>query len=39
METLLEAIERMVPSKVEKNIEAAHEAYKQAKIYEAKGID
>lgn len=39
METLLEAMGRMVPSKVEKNIEAAHEAYQQAKIYEAKGID
>jgi 2-oxoisovalerate/pyruvate ferredoxin oxidoreductase gamma subunit len=39
METLLEAIGRMVPSKLERNIEAAHEAYKQTKIYEAKGID
>jgi len=39
METLIEAIGRMVPSKMEKNIEAADEAYKQTKIYEAKGID
>lgn len=39
METLTEAIRRMAPSKVEKNIEAAEEAYKQTKIYEAKGLD
>ncbi len=39
METLIEAIGRMVPSKMEKNIEAADEAYKQTKIYEVKGND
>jgi len=36
MEALAEAIRSMAPSKVEKNIEAAEEAYKQTKIYEAK---
>ncbi len=39
METLIEAIGRMVPSKMEKNIEAADEAYQQTEIYEAEGID
>lgn len=39
METLTEAIRKMAPSKVEKNIEAAEEAYKQIKTYEAKGLD
>jgi 2-oxoisovalerate ferredoxin oxidoreductase gamma subunit len=39
METLIEAIRRMVPSKVEANIEATNEAYKQTKIYEAEGSD
>jgi len=38
LETLIEAIKTMVPSKVEANIEAAQEAYEQTKIYEAKGI-
>jgi 2-oxoacid:acceptor oxidoreductase gamma subunit (pyruvate/2-ketoisovalerate family) len=38
LETLIEAIKTMVPSKVEANIEAAQEAYQQTKIYEAKGI-
>lgn len=37
METLIEAIRRMAPSKVEKNIEAAEKGYQQIKIYEAKG--
>jgi 2-oxoisovalerate ferredoxin oxidoreductase gamma subunit len=39
METLVEAIRRMVPSKVEANIEAADEAYKQTRIYEQEGPD
>ncbi len=39
METLIEAIQRMVPSKVKENIEAAQEAFKQIEIYEAKGPD
>ena len=39
LETLIEAIRKMVPAKVEANIEAANEAYKQTKIYEAKGLD
>jgi Pyruvate/2-oxoacid:ferredoxin oxidoreductase gamma subunit len=38
LETLIEAIKTMVPSKVEANIETAREAYQQAKIYEATGI-
>ncbi len=35
VETLIEAIKTMVPSKVEANIEATHEAYQQTKVYEA----
>jgi len=38
LETLIEAIKTMVPSKVEANIEAAHKAYQQTKIHEATGI-
>ena len=37
METLIEAVRRMVPSKIEANIEAVKEAYKQARVYEAEG--
>jgi len=39
METLIEAIRMMAPSRVEKNIEAAEAAYQQTKIYEATGLD
>ncbi len=39
LETLMEAIKTMVPSKVEANIEAAHEAYKKTKICESIGAD
>jgi 2-oxoacid:acceptor oxidoreductase gamma subunit (pyruvate/2-ketoisovalerate family) len=37
MATLIETIRRMAPSKVEKNIQAAEEAYQKTKICEAKG--
>jgi Pyruvate/2-oxoacid:ferredoxin oxidoreductase gamma subunit len=37
LETLIEAIKTMVPSKVEANIETAREAYQQVKIFEAAG--
>jgi 2-oxoacid:acceptor oxidoreductase gamma subunit (pyruvate/2-ketoisovalerate family) len=37
METLIEAVKAMVPAKVEANIQAVKEAYKQVKIYEAEG--
>ncbi len=38
LETLIEAMKTMVPSKVEANIEATREAYKQTKSYEAIGM-
>jgi Pyruvate/2-oxoacid:ferredoxin oxidoreductase gamma subunit len=38
LETLIEAIKTMVPSKVEANIEAAHKAYQQMKIHEKTDI-
>jgi Pyruvate/2-oxoacid:ferredoxin oxidoreductase gamma subunit len=34
METLIEAVKRMVPAKRELNIEAVKEAYEQAKVFE-----
>lgn len=37
METLIEAVKKMVPSKVEENIRAIKEAYEKVLIYEAKG--
>lgn len=33
-ETLIEAVRRMVPAKIELNIEAVREAYEQAKVFE-----
>jgi 2-oxoisovalerate/pyruvate ferredoxin oxidoreductase gamma subunit len=33
-ETLIEAVRRMVPAKIELNIEAVKEAYEQAKVFE-----
>lgn len=38
LETMIEAIEKMVPSKVEANIKAAQEAFQLTEIYEADGI-
>jgi len=35
METLIEAVEAMVPAKVEANVEAVKEAYNQVKVFEA----
>ena len=37
METLIEAVRRMVPAKIELNIEAVKEAYEQAKVFEIEG--
>jgi 2-oxoisovalerate/pyruvate ferredoxin oxidoreductase gamma subunit len=37
METLIEAVTRMVPAKIEQNIEAVEESYKQAKVFETEG--
>ncbi|OGP92025.1 MAG: hypothetical protein A2156_13545 [Deltaproteobacteria bacterium RBG_16_48_10] len=37
METLIEVVRRMVPAKIEQNIEAAKEAYEQAKVFEGGG--
>jgi len=37
METLVEAVRRMVPAKIELNIEAVKEAYEQAKVFEIEG--
>ncbi len=34
METLIEAVRRMVPAKIELNIEAVKKAYEQAKVFE-----
>ena len=34
LETLIEAVRRMVPAKIEQNIEAVKEAYEQAKVFE-----
>jgi Pyruvate/2-oxoacid:ferredoxin oxidoreductase gamma subunit len=34
METLIEAVRRMVPAKIEQNIEAVKEAYEQTKVFE-----
>jgi 2-oxoacid:acceptor oxidoreductase gamma subunit (pyruvate/2-ketoisovalerate family) len=37
METLLEVVRKMVPAKIEQNIEAVKEAYEQAKVFETEG--
>ena len=37
METLLEVVRKMVPAKIEQNIEAVEEAYEQAKVFEVEG--
>jgi Pyruvate/2-oxoacid:ferredoxin oxidoreductase gamma subunit len=37
METLIEAVGRMVPAKIELNIKAVKEAYEQAKVFEIEG--
>jgi 2-oxoisovalerate ferredoxin oxidoreductase gamma subunit len=37
METLVEAVKRMVPAKIELNIEAVKQAYEQAKVFETEG--
>jgi hypothetical protein len=34
METLIEAVRRMVPAKVELNIGAVRQAYEQTRVYE-----
>jgi 2-oxoacid:acceptor oxidoreductase gamma subunit (pyruvate/2-ketoisovalerate family) len=37
METLLEAVRKMVPAKIEENIEAAKEAYEQVRVFGVEG--
>jgi 2-oxoisovalerate ferredoxin oxidoreductase gamma subunit len=37
METLIEAVRKMVPGKIELNIEVVKEAYEQAKVFEIEG--
>jgi Pyruvate/2-oxoacid:ferredoxin oxidoreductase gamma subunit len=37
METLIEAVRIMVPSKIEANLQAVKEAYEQVKIFEVEG--
>jgi Pyruvate/2-oxoacid:ferredoxin oxidoreductase gamma subunit len=37
IETLIEAVRRTVPAKIELNIEAVKEAYEQAKVFEIEG--
>jgi 2-oxoacid:acceptor oxidoreductase gamma subunit (pyruvate/2-ketoisovalerate family) len=37
LETLIEAVTKMVPSKREENIQAVKDAYEQVKVYEAEG--
>jgi len=37
METLIEAVKRMIPAKVELNIEVVNQAYEQTKMYEIEG--
>jgi 2-oxoisovalerate ferredoxin oxidoreductase gamma subunit len=37
LETLIESVRRMVPAKIEQNIEAVKEAYEQTKVFEAEG--
>ncbi len=37
METLIEAVKRMVPAKIELNIKAVKEAYEQVEVFEAEG--
>jgi Pyruvate/2-oxoacid:ferredoxin oxidoreductase gamma subunit len=37
METLIEVVRKMVPAKIEQNIEAVKEAYDQVKVFEVEG--
>ena len=37
METLIEAVKKMVPAKIELNIKVVQEAYDQAKVFEVEG--
>jgi len=37
METLIEVVRKMVPAKIEQNIEALKEAYEQARVFEVEG--
>jgi len=37
METLLDVVRKMVPAKIEQNIEAVNEAYKRAQVFEGEG--
>ncbi len=37
METLIDVVGKMVPAKIEQNIEAVKEAYKQTKLFEVEG--
>jgi 2-oxoisovalerate ferredoxin oxidoreductase gamma subunit len=37
MKTLIEVVRKMVPAKIEQNIEAVKEAYKQTKLFEVEG--
>jgi 2-oxoacid:acceptor oxidoreductase gamma subunit (pyruvate/2-ketoisovalerate family) len=37
METLLEVVRKVVPSKIEENIESVKEAYEQAQVFEVEG--
>jgi len=37
METLLEVVRKVVPSKIEENIKSVKEAYEQAKVFEVEG--
>jgi Pyruvate/2-oxoacid:ferredoxin oxidoreductase gamma subunit len=39
METLIEAVKGMVPSKVEANVRALNEAYEKVKIYQPEEIN
>jgi len=34
IETLIEAVRRMVPAKIEQNVEAVREAFGQTKVFE-----
>jgi Pyruvate/2-oxoacid:ferredoxin oxidoreductase gamma subunit len=37
METLIEVVRKMVPAKIEQNIEAVKEAYDQVRVFEVEG--
>jgi Pyruvate/2-oxoacid:ferredoxin oxidoreductase gamma subunit len=37
METLIQAVREMVPTKIEENIRAAQEAYEQTRLHEREG--